>query len=314
MRITRAADDYWDKKKIKQLIGQLDLSVLAEMMEDNIEKYQPIQMEPFILGFSKRSTAVATLARFHKEFPADEDGLLILTIYLAAALYVRDILYKPRQISDQIFFETYSCFKKEVDKNQTKHGKYQFLNSWWTYRQVCGSLFRLGILEFEMFPFDLEIENSYIKKNDLLLSVHIPVNAPISSEKTRECYFNAFRFFRNHFSEFKYKAVYCNSWMLSPYIRKALKPTSKILAFAGDYTLINVTQTENHGAERVFDQELVMDQMAWLPERTSLQKGMKRMLENGEKTGNGIGIMIYNGKVVDHMVAQILFENKEGLI
>jgi len=208
----------------------------------------------------------------------DKNGIKMLTCQLYAMLQIRE-KYVQKGISDQIFIDTMKSFTRFIGEYFNMHGRYVFERGWWTWRHLSMRMFRLGVLEFEP------------KDGDLW--VHIPSDAVMTKEALRSSYDFAKAFFTEQgipFSE-----IVCSTWLLSPALRDILPPDSRILNFQNDYEILEVIPKNNYFMRWVFNKEYGQDagDLTKLPENTSLQRGVKKLLLEGKTVGDARGRYMY---------------------
>ena len=217
-----------------------------------------------------------------------KDGMAELAVMLAAAIHTRE-KYRDMKISDQIYLDTMGCFRRFLDETKKNTGDWKFDRAFWTWRQTAGCLFRLGTLEFEYTKcFWDAIPN--VSKNDMLISVHIPSDASLTKENLSFSYHEMKHFFWQNEDAVCYngipKAVVCHTWLLSPNLLKFLKEDSNIRLFAADYEILQ-TDADNSGClEWLFEG---MTDIKTLPEKTALQKEVKKHFLQGGIIGQGLG-------------------------
>lgn len=120
-----------------------------------------------------------------------------------------------------------------------------------------------------------------IKRGDVLLSVHIPVDGDFSREACRESYERAKEVFARFFPDIDVKGFVCYSWMMSPELRFHMKPTSRVLGFASPYAKFPIHTEGEDVLNFVF--YLKFKTYEDLAEDTSLQRSLKRLYLNGER-------------------------------
>ena len=225
------------------------------------------------------ASAYAAAYEYAKELlTPDAHGLRMLKLMLGAAL-ITEKKYEKAALDMRVFFDTMGCFSRFVREHKLSFGEYGFDRGWWTGRQLSLSLFRLGELEYEFAEYD----------GKRAIAVHIPSDADLTDEKTDESLNRAHEFMRVHFPEYENAVYFCESWLLSPALKKLLPPHSKILRFAERFRI-----TETH--EDATDYVLWVYKKADLrpenfPEDTTLQRNMKRFVLEGGKIGNGVGVL-----------------------
>ena len=205
----------------------------------------------------------------------DPRGFKMLTIFLSTALKSRE-MYIAKGIGENIFVETMKIFTRMSYEYHGANGCFGFDKGWWTYRQLSLSLFRLGILEFE------------IKPEDNTLSVHIPSDAVMTRESLNDSYTQAISFFAKHFADFKYTDIACHTWLLSPELKNLLPENSKILSFASDYEVKYNFPDEEDFMEWIFKKKYPTHDD--LPEDTFLQRTVKAHLKANGKIGAAYGV------------------------
>jgi len=217
----------------------------------------------------------------------DGYGVRILTACLSAAIDTEREIYAKKGISDRIYTDTMNIFAIMAEEYYTIHGIYGFVTDRWIWRQLSGILFRLGTLEFEMIRYDGDDPTGRLEKNTPLLSVHIPSDAILSREEMDKSYAQAREFFAN--TEYANAPFYCWSWLLSSKLREMLPESSGILRFMNDYEIINEYPDEDSANIRVFNKHFHTPEN--LPENTSLQRNLKKLLLQGGHAGEGEGFI-----------------------
>jgi hypothetical protein len=269
--------EYFEKGRILALCEEIALP--AEMAQAAATQAETLDIKPFakyfeaLFSIETAKGAYDSIAALLGE-GADPQGFKLLTLYLAAGLRTKE-LYAEKGIAGSIFTDTLKCITRFSREHHGTFGKYGFDRGWWVYRQLSLNLFRLGVLEFEM-----ELEKN-------ILSVHIPSDAVMTREALTGSYEWAKRFFAEHFSHFSYKDIECNTWLLSPALAEMLPPGSKILNFQADYEILS---TEPDGQDFMrWVYKMGYPDIDSLPECTSLQRAVKKHLQNGGKVGNAHG-------------------------
>ena len=125
-------------------------------------------------------------------------------------------------------------------------------------------------------------EEVLVRPGDCCLSVHIPDHGDFSADSCHRSYKRALEVFKLHFPELDIKAFHCESWMLSPELEAHLKSSSRILAFAKDYTRYPVASEGKDVLNFVFLMK-GLDNFENLPEDTSLQRSLKQLYLSGGK-------------------------------
>lgn len=240
------------------------------------EEFQKIR--PLADGLKRMDTEAETRKTLRQLFVTDNRHMKMLTCMLACAADLYS-WYMDRGISERVFWDTMGCFPRFIEECREKTGEYAFDREWWTARQISGSLFRLGALEYEMKQTE----------GRPVLSVHIPSDACLDKESCGESVSSARKFFDTYFPEYQDAEFVCNSWLLSPELKKLLPENSHILDFQRRFEIQKTDESDEEYIIWVFKTKNC--RLADLPENTALQKNMKQHLLHGGKIGSGYGVM-----------------------
>jgi len=119
-----------------------------------------------------------------------------------------------------------------------------------------------------------------LRPDDQVLAVHIPRGTDISHDKFIKSFQGGVAFAKKTFPERKIKFLVCFSWMMDPDLRKLLPPESKLMGFKNafvSYPLLSTGLEAKHwvfpGCDCAFSE---------LPEGTSLQRNVKKMMLGGD--------------------------------
>ena len=127
-------------------------------------------------------------------------------------------------------------------------------------------------------------------EGDKMINVHIPACAPLEFTLTRDSFRICREFFAKYFPGFAYKGFQCGSWLLDSSFPKFLPETSNIVRFQSLFHLFPAPKANDwQHRERVFgNPELPLEQV---PQKTSLQRILKREMLNGFRFRSGLGLI-----------------------
>ncbi len=187
---------------------------------------------------------------------------------------------------EKIFIDTMGCFSRFVKEYHVSYGYYGFDRAFWTTRQAEAKLFRIGELEYEFEDGD----NTYIH-------LHIPSDANFNPNLLNASVSDAGKFIADYFPE-KADMIYkLESWILSPALSELLGPESRIMRFQQAFDITWNDPEAMDCLEWVFNiagGQIASASLEKLPENTSLQKKMKKVLLQGGHIGNAEGILKRN--------------------
>lgn len=270
-----------------------ELNMPDKVTERIANIYKTLDFKPIMDSFNglfSVETGKESSAAIIEHFKNEQDGLSVLAVYLTAAFVSREE-YKKRGINDKIYLDTMKIFTRFTGEYLKSYGKYGFDRGWWNYRNTSLSLFRLGELEFEMCRLNKD-KSKLIKEGTSVISVHIPSDAKLSREMLDRSYSAAKEFFSKHYGEYDYSFFCCESWLLSPVLKKLLPPESKIIEFQRDYDIVSYDESDKSFMEWVYKKEY--EDYDELTENTSLERNIKKHLLSGGAIGSAFGILSIN--------------------
>lgn len=253
---------------------------LPEEVEDKLNTYGKIRKGTVNITIDDLMESDELVQNLDKmilnEVGEDTDGIKVLWEELNIALQSFEE-YKQRGIPVDIFKDTMKFCTRFLFEYHKTHACYRFVWGWWFSRQLSLREFRIGALEYEY-------------SGDKYINVHIPSDADLSKRSVLDSISQFKSFGKQFYPEWEGKELKCESWMLSPALKKVLNSDSNILAFQ---KLFNVLETD-------YESMAVLD---WvfpgfdnvtekLPEETSLQRNMKKYLLEGNKIGWSTGILL----------------------
>lgn len=249
----------YDRKTMKEVSPK----ELEEMFQENLSLYPDASTDSFCQM---------------KEKLKDPENFGTLWFQLKLAVFAEEE-YKKRGISEKIYVDTMKFFSRTIKEGHDIYGKWMHFSFEWGYRQVFLRLFRLGDLEFE-----------FIQKETAEIFIHIPNDARLQDENRNQSYEELKDFTKEHFQEFKEASVFCDSWLLSPTLRQFLSTSSKIRHFQDDFLLLEANSSNESFWNWLFktDDKTIKN----LPENTSLQRKVKKFLQENGKIGDGLGKLI----------------------
>lgn len=254
---------------------------VMERVSQSAKELNLEEIQPYILCLYERTSWREGLAQIKKLLSTEDEGIQMLTVLLIAALGSYHE-YQKRGIGEEIFTDTFACFTRFVKEHEVSYQSYGFDREWWTVRQLSLTLFRIGTLEYEIIPVE----------SDLELSLHIPSDSILTMANCRSSYETAKRFFEEYYPEVNRERISCESWLLAPGLQKVLAPGSKIRKFQQAFEVTKVFPEDEGYREWAYQRcNLPVNQ---LPERTSLQRNLKRYLMEGNQLGSAFGYLKEN--------------------
>lgn len=141
-------------------------------------------------------------------------------------------------------------------------------------------IFRIGALEYEFG--DMEETGT--------VAVHIPSDADLSETSVDQSLAEARKFFGTFYPDYQYDKYICDSWLLSPVLRRLLPEGSRIMAFQDRFRIAEVKEDSREYIEWLFQAPLETADED-LPVRTSLQRKARELMLAGGNIGSAYGIL-----------------------
>lgn len=206
--------------------------------------------------------------------------------------------YAKKGIGAEIFWATFADLRYKALECMENYGVWgTFVAFWYPIFFSC-DIVKLGRLEYESRVYEGPVyeKNGFaLRPGDKVRSIHIPSSGePFDKAARLESYKMAYKFFEDELAGGPLVCV-CHSWLLYPAYKKILKPGSNITSFMEDFDIIQVDDEEFSDAWRVFGPRHA-DPAAQLPENTSMRRAFKQHLLAGGKTGEGLGILLFDGE------------------
>ena len=213
------------------------------------------------------------------QFQDDSDNWKMLYCQLECARRTYS-KYQEKNIPDKIYIDTMKCFSRFIKECKKKNGRAYFDRGWWTYRQLSMVLFRIGELEYQLETCGKE----------KMVAIHIPSDADFYKDAVDCSLKLAKDFFERYYPEYAEAKYICDSWLLSPALKELLPEKSNIREFQKRFELVEEHKEDREFVEWLF-QVLVDTCYEKLPEKTRLQKNVKKYLLSGGKIGSAYGVM-----------------------
>lgn len=222
---------------------------------------------------------------------------LLFYMYCSKRLYER---YEETQIPLDIFWNSMLDLRYKLFECYNVYGIWGTFVGWWFVDFFSMERFALGRLQYEhiAFPYERYSKGGFtIHKGDIVYNIHIPSSGPLTRESRMDSYKRAYDFY-SHELNGRPLVVVCNSWLLYPDNEKFFPKGSNIIDFLHDFEIIDVkTHDRLEPSWRIFgkDYEKPIDE---LPKETALQRAYIDWLKAGNKTGNGYGILLFDGNSI----------------
>lgn len=202
----------------------------------------------------------------------DEDGIKILWELLNLICKETYPKYVERQISDDIFAATMRFCTRFLYEYKQTYGEYKFVWAWWYPRQISLNEYRIGALEYE-----------FVDGENREIAVHIPSDADMCKESVMASIKAFFAFRHMYYPQWEQVPLVCDTWMLVPALKELLNADSNILAFQEMFEIDSIDYEATWFMGWIFPGYEKIDE--GLPEKTTLQRNMKKYLLEGKTFG-----------------------------
>ena len=202
--------------------------------------------------------------------------------------------YEQAGIPKEIYIDTIQDFRYRVYECREVYHFNGIFVAWWYWIFSNLALQKLGDLEFErtVADFSYDAKGVSVKKGDPIIAMHIPPKFKMSRETVTEALQKSYRFYG-----FKGVVAYqCESWLLYPDFEDVFVQGGNVAEFR---TFFDVLHAVDHptfeDCWRVFKVGQI-DDLDAMPTDTRLQRNMLSHLKSGGRTGDGFGVLVFDGE------------------
>ena len=167
---------------------------------------------------------------------------------LFACLYFCEALekeYEKRGLPTRVLLDGLMDLSLWNDSYYEVHGEIGLTEFPWLDRHYLLQIFRLGRLQFCMFPSFKDIPEIGVKEGEPVLEVHIPKGKPVKMEDCLDSFAQAKVFFAKYFPDFPQEWCICCSWMLDETLLPLLGENSNIAKFQTLFTPVWKMQADD---------------------------------------------------------------------
>lgn len=137
----------------------------------------------------------------------------------------------------------------------------------------------------EKIRLDAREWKAVLRKDDSVISVHIPACVDLSNQNVQDSYKEYVQIHKKCFPDFAANAFVCFSWLLDPQLRCFTKEDSNIIKFQSQFMRIPNKSTGRAVFPFLFRKGFryspVADELEKMPENTSLQRAVKKFYLEG---------------------------------
>lgn len=201
--------------------------------------------------------------------------------------------------------------KKNFDKNQIEIQKYnirltctndhlrykidgiRFSQMIWGSLFMKGHLIQIGRLQYEFGVKNLDKLDKYFKEKHQYIYIHIPRGEKLTEKDVDDSLSLVNQYIKTYYPELENEklAYYTQTWLLSPEVKEILPENSNIIKFQKKFNIIEQKENMDDFLKFVFGVVLETVDYHNLPEKTTLQKELKKKLLNGDNLHLGSGFL-----------------------
>lgn len=157
---------------------------------------------------------------------------------------------------------------------------------------ISGHAVKDGIIQKEITSLPKEEWKLCISEEDKAIRIHIPSEGSFEKDSIQAAYNDAREVMEQCYPDMEYKAFFCSSWLMSEELKQILKPTSNIVGFQNDFTKVPFKSTGTLVFSFVFNMAGIPQDLSALPENTSLERGVKKLYQDGGYLHEGAGFFL----------------------
>ncbi len=242
---------------------------------------QVAEFEEEINGMNQRQLSENAWKSLKERLEPDPDGWKILSAMLVGAQQAAEDMKQAGNTPQQIW-DTMGAFSRFVKEHFAELGRYGFDRDFWTWRQLCGQIVRLGCFEYEVTDY-LGTDWKGIAKGAPCVLIHIPGDSCMTPAEQQQSIAQA----RSRWGKVPFL---CFSWLMAPALEELLPPKSNLKVFRSQFQVFQ-TDLENKDYIRwVFNNTTACPEQ-W-PEDTTLQRNIKGHILGGGTIGAAWGYLM----------------------
>lgn len=229
-----------------------------------------------------------------KEIGEHEFRMQMVFAYYCFALLEEK--YDKAGLPKELYNETVQDFRFRVYECREVYHFNGIFVAWWYWIFCNLSLHKLGTMEFErtVADFDYDGKGVSVRKGDPIIAIHIPPKFKMSRQTVTEALKESYRFYG-----FRGKVAYqCDSWLLYPDFEDVFVKGGNVSEFRTFFDVFRARHYETfEDCWRLFKVGEIQD-LETLPAETRLQRNMLHHLKAGGKTGDGFGVLVFDGEEI----------------
>jgi hypothetical protein len=231
-------------------------------------------------------------------FQAGTHEYTLAMLFFMYCARVLEKKYLQRGIDRKIYVDTMNDLKCKLMECREVYGINGTFVAHWYPQFFTLERFALGRLQYEKIPFPKEdySKNGYtVRKGSIVYNCHIPSSGSLTEEMCFESYKKAYEFYKDELGD-NPMVIVCHSWLLYPENVDFFPKHSNILKFMSHFDIISYDTHDSFSeAWRVFGKNGLLPPSEWKTE-TSLQRAFKKHVLSNGRTGNGYGVLIFDGE------------------
>jgi hypothetical protein len=268
-------------------------AVATAWLKRLIEQYETSERACHYKRMLADSRAIGTVLGIHEHTME-----LLLFLCLCEPLRRR---YADRGIDESIWLDSMMDLRYKLEECRLVMGTVGSFVAPWFGGFFDMTRFALGRLQFEIVHTskDYTVGGIAVPAGSPAINMHIPrTGTRLDHTEVMASYRKAAEWFADVFPDGTLLFT-CSSWLLDPWNLTALKPTSNLAAFIGDFEIVSSGSNEGYGELwRLFDCNYTGNP-ADLPRDSSLRRAYADRVARGEPIGHGRGFFrMRDGEII----------------
>ena len=199
--------------------------------------------------------------------------------------------YVAAGYTDELYFHTLSDLRVKLFECKELNGVWGMEPTSWFKKYYMLERFRLGRLQYDKKPFPLDEYKGILKKDETIISCHIPSDGPLLVDDVKESLRMAYRFFPEEHRDGRL-IVCCFSWLLYAPLMADYDENTNIKRFYNLFEIMTGWEDEqNCNFWHVFGVRYSPDALQKVSGDNSLRRKVIDHLKKGGTMGNGAGII-----------------------
>ena len=220
-----------------------------------------------------------------------------MVFLLLSAIDVREG-YLERGYAESQYWDNMEDLRYKLMECWNRYGIWGTFVTFWYKKFFTVELFKLGRLQYNKAPFYRDDYRGIIKKDEPVLTCHIPSSGPLKPEEVLDSLKRAYAFYRDDFKD-GIMVLTCHSWLLYTPQYEVYPENSNLRHFYDMFDVLDFEKRDGYqNFWHIYNRDYDPEKLNELPTKTGLQRNMLKFVKEGNPMGVGYGVLLFDGEKI----------------